>query len=166
MANAVAVVGPDDGGSMSSRPSADTVHDTVTATWPPGPNADVSTHTWGDEHDDAVDEHRRPDLLRRGDRRRRTAFLRCGLRGRFGGTLHRGSAVDATAEEHDHQRQADRSRGQQCQTECISRTLGPGRITASIPRSGTADVTDRSVDVPRMMPGASAVTGHRHDAGG
>ena len=27
-AKAVAVVGPDDGGSMSSRPSADTVHDT------------------------------------------------------------------------------------------------------------------------------------------
>ena len=50
-AKAVAVVASLGGGSINSRPSLETVHDTVTATWPPGRKAETSTVTLGEEHE-------------------------------------------------------------------------------------------------------------------
>ncbi len=67
-ANAVAVVGPVSGGSMSSRPLDETVHDTVTVTCPPGVNADVSTCTWGAEQDEPSTSIGGADRFGRGDR--------------------------------------------------------------------------------------------------
>jgi len=46
------VLAPVDGGSITPRPSDETLHDTVTATWPPGRKSETSTHTCGDEHED------------------------------------------------------------------------------------------------------------------